>query len=118
MSLLTFDVGGANETVIPFVRAGNSERRTVGKRRYAFAGNERSMIDVEYIVASVVLVALPAATAAVIRALFANGAQVNCEGDLFNNSNATIVCSGEITDEMEVGGAYWNLSITLTEVGA
>jgi hypothetical protein len=117
MSLLTVDVGGANETVVPFARAGNAERRRVGGLSYAFLGNERSLIDSEWIVAPVQLAAVPAATAAIIRALFADGAAVDCEGDVFNNSNATISCTGEITDEMEVGGTYWNLVLTLTEVG-
>ena len=116
MSLLTVDVGGANETVIQFIRAGNAERRKIGGRRYAFAGNERSMIRAEKIVLPVQLIAIPAADAATIRSLFALGAIVDCEGDVFNNGNVTIGCMGEITDEMEVGGVYWNLSLTLREV--
>ena len=118
MSLLTVDVGGANETVIQFVRAGHAETRKIGARRFAFAGNERSMIRAERIVLPVQLIAIPAATAVTIRSLFARGAVVACAGDVFNNGGATVSCMGEITDEMEVGGVYWNLSLTLREVTA
>lgn len=118
MSLLTVDVGGANETVLRLIRASNTERRQIGKRRYAFAGNERSMIRAEKIVCAVQLIAVPASDAALIRSLFARGAIVACEGDVFNNGNVTIQCMGEITDEMEVGTALVNLSLTLHEVDA
>jgi hypothetical protein len=116
MSLLTVDVGGANETVLRLVQSANLERRQIGKKRYAFAGNERSMIRAEKIVWSGALLAVSASDAVTIRSLFALGAAVACEGDVFNNGNATIVCLGEITDEMEVGGPYWNLALTLREV--
>jgi hypothetical protein len=117
MTLLTVDVGGANQTLILFARAGNAERRTVGARRFAFAGNERSMIRAESVVAPIQLAAIPAATAATIRTLFADGAAVSCEGDVFNNGNAIISCVGEIVDEMEVGGTYWNMTLSLTAIG-
>lgn len=118
MSLLIVDLGGANETVVPFARAGHAEPRTVGTRRYAFAGNERSMIRAEPHVIPLVGANLPAATVATLRSIFALGTQVRCSGDLFNNGGVSVLCSGEITDEMEVGGTYWIPTLTLFEVGA
>jgi hypothetical protein len=53
---------------------------------------------------------------AAIRACFANGAAVFCAGVAFNNALADVLCSAEITDEMEVGGPNWILSATLFEV--
>lgn len=117
MSLLTVDVGGANEMVVRLTQAGHAEPRPVGKRRYAFAGNERSMIRRELHVVPLSLFNVPAATIATIRTLFANGAHVDCEGDVFNNSSATVTCAGDITDEMEQGGTYWAATLTLREVG-
>ena len=116
MSLLTIDVGGANEQAVAYRRAGHAEPRTVGSRRYAFAGNERSMIRAEPFVFPVQLVPLPAATMATIRSVFADGAEVECSGDVFNNGNRTVTCIGTIADEMEVGGTYWNSTLTLTQV--
>jgi hypothetical protein len=118
MSLLTVDLGGPNETVLPFARAGHAEPRTVGTRRFAFAGNERSMIRAEPHVIPLVGANLPAATVATLRSIFALGTQVRCSGDLFNNGGASVLCSGEIADEMEVGGTYWIPTLTLYEVGS
>jgi hypothetical protein len=115
MSLLTIDVGGANETTVAFARAGHAEPRRIGARRFAFAGNERSMIRAESHVVPVLLSNIPAATIATIRSIFANGTQVLCDGDVFNNSGSVVVCAGEITDEMEVGGTYWTGTLTLTQ---
>jgi hypothetical protein len=118
MSLLTVDVGGASETIIAFQRAGHAEPRTVGARRYAFAGNERSMIRAEPFIVPVLLANLAASTTRTLRTLFAEQAQVVCAGDVFNNGGVPVLCSGEITDEMEVGGAYWIPTLTLRQVTA
>lgn len=118
MSLLTVDVGGPNETVLPFAKAGHAEPRTVGKRRYAFAGNERSMIRSEPMVIPLVGANLPAATVATLRSIFALGAKVLCAGDVFNNGGVAIYCSGELADEMEQGNTFWIPTLTLHEVGA
>jgi hypothetical protein len=55
-----------------------------------------------------------------IRALYANGAHVVHNGVVFNNALEDIICSGEITDEAEVGtedgdDLYWILNVTLRE---
>jgi hypothetical protein len=117
MSLLTVDVGGANETVVRFSRAGHAEPRTVGARRFAFAGNERSMIRAEpHIIPLVGAGDTLAATVATLRSIFVLGAAVYCAGDVFNNGGVSVLCSGELTDEMEVGGSRWIPTLTLTQV--
>lgn len=115
--LLTLDVGATNLVVAVSV-AGHAEPRAVGSRRFAFAGNERSMIRYELMVVPVVLVNAPPATVAAVRALFVRGAQVPCAGDVFNNGGATIRCSGTVTDELEVGttAKYWVASLTLYQI--
>jgi hypothetical protein len=119
MSLLTVDVGGAAIT-LRCQKAGHAEPREVGKRRYSFYGRERSMIRAELQVVPLILYLMSPTAAAAIRTLFANGAQVVCEGDVFNNANANITCSGEITDEAEPGLLFsdepWVLNLTLYEV--
>jgi hypothetical protein len=67
-------------------------------------------------VVPVVLANLPASDTKTLRDLFANGAEIACAGDVFNNNGATVLCLGEIVDEMEVGGTYWIPSLTLTVV--
>ena len=120
MSTLTLDVGGLDLT--PDVQsAGHAEPRTVGARVYTFTGNERSLIRAELMTVPVVLVNLQSTAARTIREMFANGNAVPCDGDVFNNGGAEVLCSGEITDEAEQGGTegeelYWVLSLTLTEV--
>jgi hypothetical protein len=117
MSLLTVDVGGANETTIRFARAGHAEPKSVGTRRYAFAGNERSMMRGESHVIPLVLAGdYLAADVATLRSLFALGAEVVCSGDVFNNGGAAVTCMGELSDEMEVGGTRWIPTLTLTQV--
>jgi hypothetical protein len=118
MSFLVVDVGGASQTTIAVAKAGHAEPRPVGSRRYTFCGNERSTIRAEPMVVPVVIDATVAATIRTLRTLFANAAQVSCQGDVFNNASAVIACSGEITDEMEVGGARWVATLTLYEVTA
>lgn len=117
MSYLTLDVTGTPLTVA-IAQAGHAEPRTVGARVYSFAGNERSWIRAEPMVVQCVLANAPAATIRSYRALFANAAQVVCAGDVFNNASANVTCSGEITDEMEVGGSYWITTLTLYECTA
>jgi hypothetical protein len=118
MSFLVVDVGGASETTIAVAKAVHAEPRRVGSRRFTFAGNERSTIRAEPMVVPVVLDATVAATIATLRTLFADAAQVSCQGDVFNNASTVIACSGELTDEMEVGGARWIATLTLYEVTA
>jgi hypothetical protein len=117
MSLLTVDVGGANETTVRFARAGHAEPRSVGTRRYAFAGNERSMMRAEsHVVPLVGAGDYLAADVATLRSIFALGAAVLCSGDVFNNGSLPIYCMGELADEMEVGGTRWIPTLTLTQV--
>ena len=120
MSLLTLDVGGANEMEVRCQRVGHAPPREVGERRYTALGRERSMIKEELQVVPVVLWRLSPADAATVRALYANGAHVVHNGVVFNNGLADIVCSGEITDEARPGllmsGRPWTISITLSQV--
>lgn len=120
MSLLTVGVGTSSAKTLRCQKAGHAEPRQVGKRRYSFYGRERSMIRAELQVVPLILSLMSPADAAAIRTMFAKGAQVPCEGDVFNNANATITCSGEITDEATPGllfaGEPWVLNLTLYEV--
>jgi hypothetical protein len=120
VSILTLDDGGPNEMDVDVQKAGHAEPRTVGARVYALAGNERSWIRRELMVVPVILSNAPPADVALIRAMFARGGQVMCSGDVFNNSGTPVQCSGEITDEMEVGTTdkYWITNLTLSEVGS
>lgn len=120
MSLLTLDVGGADEMDVRVSSAGHAEPREVGGRRYSFFGREKSLIRAELMVVPLVLYPTSATQAATIRDLFANGAAVDCAGDVFNNASATVPCSGEITDELIPGLVIaddpWVLTLTLSEV--
>jgi hypothetical protein len=121
MSILTVDVGGANEMDVDCERAGHAPPRVVGEKRYTAAGRERSMEKAELQTVPVVIRNLQQQDARTVRALFANGAQVVCNGVVFNNGLADVICSGEITDEAEVGtddgdDLYWIINITLSEV--
>lgn len=118
MSILTIDVGGPDEMDVEVTKAGHAEPRRLGARRYGFLGNERSMEREELHVVPVVLANLPAADMAIVQTLFADGATVDCQGDVFNNVSVVVPCIGELTDEMEVGGPYWTGTLTLTEVGS
>jgi hypothetical protein len=119
-SILTVDTTG-----VPFLmavqKAGHAEPRQVGARWYAFNGAEKSGIRAELMVLPLILVhtdELPAdsTTVAALRALFALGATVYCNGQVFNNGYVDVPCSAEITDEMEVGGPNWIANVTLYEV--
>lgn len=120
MSLLTLDVGGANEMDVRVSSAGHAEPRVVGSRRYTFNGSERSTIRAELLVVPLVLYPESATDARTIRTMFALGAQVWCNGDVFNNGLVDVLCSGEITDELIPGLAIsddpWTVSLTLYEV--
>jgi hypothetical protein len=118
MPILTLDVGGA-ALAVACQKGGHAPPRKAGNRGYAFSGGETSGVRAELMVVPVVLVDLPSATCASIRTLFANGAQVPCSGDVFNNGGTTIICSGTITDEFLQGGTQWfTIALTLYEVGA
>jgi hypothetical protein len=119
MSILTLDAGGLDLDV-PCERAGHADPREVGERRYTSNGNERSFIKAELMNVPVVISNIQEDTARLIREMFANGNQVPCTGVVFNNALAEVICSGEITDEAETGGAegeplYWVVSLTLAE---
>jgi hypothetical protein len=121
MSILTIDVGGALEMDVDCERAGHAEPRPVGGRRYAINGRERSTIKEELQVVPVVIRNLTQLDVRAVRALYANGAHVVHNGEVFNNGLEDIVCSGEVTDEAEQGteggdDLYWILSVTLSQV--
>lgn len=120
MSVLTLDVGGL-DLVVECESAGHASPRVVGERRYTALGRERSMERAELMVVPVVIRNLTQLTVRAVRALFANGAEVVCNGIVFNNALADVICAGEITDEAEVGtedgdDLYWVVTITLREV--
>jgi hypothetical protein len=121
MSILTIDVGGADEREVECERAGHAEPREVGGRRYTANGRERSMIKEELQVVPVVIRNLTQLDVRAVRALYANGAHVVHNGEVFNNGLADIICSGDVTDEAEVGtedgdDLFWILSVTLSQV--
>lgn len=117
MPLLTFDPGGPNElTLDTLQRMGHAEPRRVGRKRYTLLGRERSTIKAELMVAPLVLSHVDATALAALRTMFANGAQVNVTGDLLNNGGDTIVCAGDLSDEMEQGTTEWIPTLTLREV--
>lgn len=115
MPTITFDVGGL-DLVVPCQRAGKAAKRRVGDRSYAFAGNERSHIRAELMVIPLLLVNSTPEICSDLEQMFARGNQVDCAGDVFNNGGATIVCSGDYTDDMEQGGGWRVPGITLYEV--
>lgn len=115
MAVLTLDVGGTPITV-PCQKGGHAAPRKVGGRVYGFAGAETSSERANLMIVPVVLAPLPLATVKSIRDLFALGNQITCEGDIFNNAGAEIVCSGKITDEFHETADRWTLSLTLYEV--
>lgn len=124
MSILTLDTAGdfGGPFDVRCQKAGHAEPRQVGSRWYTFSGNEKRSVRSELMVLPVILsnldvtgTANPTTTAA-IRDCFALGNAVLCNGVVFNNALADVLCSAEITDEMEVGGPNWVLSLTLYEV--
>lgn len=121
MSILTIDVGGADERDVDCEAAGHAPPRVVGEKRYTALGRERSMEKAELQVVPVVIRNLKQLDVRAVRALYANGAHVVHNGVVFNNGLEDIICSGEITDEAEVGtldgdDLYWILNVTLSEV--
>jgi hypothetical protein len=116
MSILTLGVGGANISV-QCQRGGHAAPRAVGSVPSSFAGGLTSSVRVELMVVPVVLTYLTATEAVAIRDLFACGAQVDCQGDIFNNGNAVVTCSGTYTDELLQNANWWQCSLTLYEVG-
>jgi hypothetical protein len=115
MATLTLNTGGSSITVA-CQKAGKAEPILVGETSRSFSGIERTSVRAQKYQVAVVLVPVIAATAASIEALFANGAQVPCNGDVFNNTNATVTCSAKVTSEMEQGGTYWTVSLSLSQV--
>lgn len=116
MSVLTVDVGGANQTTLALQRGGHTDPRRVGGLTDGFAGSEESAIIAELMVIPFVTVPVDFATAKTVHDLFALGAQVNCAGDVFDNGGATIVCSADLTDEVDPTATWFTISGTLYEV--
>jgi hypothetical protein len=119
MSVLTIDVGGANEMSVDCQRAGHTTPRRVGQKQSPGSGSELPyQIRAEFMVVPVVLTRLPNATVAILRDLFSLGRQVNCAGDVFVNGGGTAKWSGKITDELAVTADETTVSMTLFECGA
>jgi hypothetical protein len=121
MSLLTLDVGGANEMDVRVTTAGHAEPRVVGStQRVTFNGRLRSTARAELMKVPLILYPKSATDAATIRSLFANGGQVWCNGDVFNNGLVDVLCSAEMTDELTPGLLIsddpWVVNLTLSEV--
>lgn len=117
MPVLTFDVGGPNQMNVECQRIGHAAPRRVGDRGYSGSGSEWSQIRDELMVVPFVTVPLPWSQIATIRSLFALAARVNCSGSGFNKPG-TIVCSGELTDELDTTGDRGVISGTLFEIGS
>jgi hypothetical protein len=122
MSILTIDTTGTPFDVA-VQRSGHAEPREVGSKWITFFGNERSGIRAELMNVPLVLVHtedLPLTIDVVLalRTLFGVGKQVMCNGVVFNNGLVDILCSGEVTDDMEPGvsPATWIVNLTLSEV--
>lgn len=115
MSVLTLDVGGLDLTV-PCQRGGHAAPDVIGSVRRSFSGVARSSIRAELMNVPVVFSYLDTATILTIRQLFAKGAHVVCQGEVFNNELAEITVWAEITDEMTQGATLWELSAVLHEV--
>jgi hypothetical protein len=121
MSLLTLDVGGANEMDVRVTSSGHAEPRAVGSpRRVTFNGRLRSTQRAALMKVPVILYPSSAADAATIRTMFANGGQVWCNGEVFNNGLVDVLCSAEMTDELTPGLLIsddpWVVNLTLNEV--
>lgn len=116
MSVLTLDVGGANQMTVACQRGGHAAPRRVGQRLTSFGGRLTQNARAELMVVPVVLQYLTATEAATVRSLFALGAWVSCSGDVFNNGGATVSFSGTITDEIDDTQGWWTISLTLYEV--
>jgi len=118
--IVILDVGGTN-LVVPFRRAGQSEPEQLGAVGRAYAGNQYSSVFAEYMVVPLTSAPISAATYAQIKALFALGAQVDCQGgaagNVFEGYPGIVKCSAKITGEMQTAGNRWVINITLTEVG-
>lgn len=124
MSILVLDTTGlaGGPFDVRVQKAGHAAPRYVGSRFYTFFGVEKRTIRAELMVVPVILsnldvtgTANPTTTKA-IRDCFALGNAVFCNGVVFNNGLVDLLCSADITDEMEVGGPNWILSATLYEV--
>jgi hypothetical protein len=116
VSILTLDVAGSSLTVA-CQRGGHAIPRQMGQKLPSGAGELTQRVRAELMVVPVVLIDYTPSTVAAIRTLFANGAQVPCAGDVFNNGGATVTCSGDVTDEFEPAGPWFGASLTLYEVG-
>lgn len=124
MSILTIDTTGlaGGPFVVAVQKAGHAEPRQVGSRFYTFFGTEKRTVRAELMVVPVILSNMDVAgtanpvTTAAIRACFANAFAAFCNGVVFNNGLVDLLCSADITDEMEIGGPNWILSATLFEV--
>jgi hypothetical protein len=121
-SILTLDTTGT-PFIVAVQKAGHAEPRDVGSKWYTFYGAERSGIHAQLMNVPLVLVhtqdlPLDATIIAAVRALFALGAQRYCNGEVFNNGLTDILCSGELTDDMEPGTSpeTWIVNLTLSEV--
>lgn len=115
--VLTFDVGGPDEMNVECQRIGHAAPRKVGDRGYSASGSEWPQIRDELMVVPFVTVPLPWTQIATIRDLFALAARVNCAGDGFNKPG-TIVCSGDLTDELDTTADRGVITGTLFEIGS
>jgi hypothetical protein len=106
-----------NGTAYVCQRGGHAQPRRAGQPQTSYAGRLTHPVRAELMVVPVVLVKLSPAQVFTIRALFANGNQVTCSGDVFNNAGASIVCSGEIVDDFHPAGPWFEVSLTLYEIG-
>lgn len=119
--IVILDVGGS-PLVYPWSRAGQADPELVGGISRAYAGNQYTSIAAEFDVIPLVSQHRTSAEYGAVKTLFAKGAQVVCQGKVFNPRVADLItCSGKVTGEMEPGFVgddgepLWTISLTLTE---
>jgi hypothetical protein len=124
--IVILDVGGAN-LVLPFTRSGQADPEQLGGISRAAGGNQYTSLIAEYMVVPLVSAPVPSATFAQVKAMFALGAQINCQGgaagNVFEGYPGVVKCSGKVTGEIVpgttdgTGRPLWIINLTLTEVG-
>jgi hypothetical protein len=119
--IVVLDVGGA-ALVYPWMRAGQADPDQLGGVSRAYAGNQYTSVVAEFMNVPLVSQHRTATEYAAVKTLFAKGAQVPCQGKVFNPVTGVVVCSGKVTGEMEPGNVdasgepLWTINLTLSEV--
>lgn len=103
MSVIILNVGGS-QVDVPYVSAQEGPPVFVGDVTDSVSGSERNSIRAVKRTFTVVTGYLDATDEALLRAAIGNMAQIPCQGDLFNNSLATVTCSVALTSGVLIPG--------------